>query len=54
MDMAGLAFFDECTERVEEENGRNCCGSPTPYIVNIEGGKEPQQYILYVYAHTFV
>lgn len=21
MDMAGLAFFDECTERVEEENG---------------------------------
>jgi len=23
MDMAGLAFFDECTERVEEENGTN-------------------------------
>lgn len=23
MDMAGLAFFDECTERVEEENGMN-------------------------------
>lgn len=21
--MAGLAFFDECTERVEEENGTN-------------------------------
>lgn len=21
MDMAGLAFFDECTERVDEENG---------------------------------
>lgn len=21
--MAGLAFFDECTERVEEENGMN-------------------------------
>lgn len=25
MDMAGLAFFDECTERVEEENGRKIC-----------------------------
>lgn len=23
MDMAGLAFFDECTERIEEENGEN-------------------------------
>lgn len=23
MDMAGLAFFDECTERIEEENGTN-------------------------------
>lgn len=23
MDMAGLAFFDECTERIEEENGMN-------------------------------
>ena len=23
MDMAGLAFFDECTERIEEENGIN-------------------------------
>lgn len=23
MDMAGLAFFDECTERVEDENGKN-------------------------------
>jgi len=23
MDMAGVAFFDECTERVEEENGTN-------------------------------
>ncbi|XP_026667588.1 DENN domain-containing protein Crag isoform X2 [Ceratina calcarata] len=22
MDMAGLAFFDECTERIEEENGK--------------------------------
>lgn len=22
MDMAGLAFFDECTERVEEESGK--------------------------------
>lgn len=21
--MAGLAFFDECTERVEDENGEN-------------------------------
>ena len=21
MDMAGLAFFDECTERIDEENG---------------------------------
>lgn len=21
--MAGLAFFDECTERIEEENGEN-------------------------------
>lgn len=22
MDMAGLAFFDECTERIDEENGK--------------------------------
>lgn len=22
MDMAGLAFFDECTERIEEENSK--------------------------------
>lgn len=22
MDMAGLAFFDECTERIEDENGK--------------------------------
>lgn len=33
MDMAGLAFFDECTERVEDENGENIFLSIYKYTI---------------------
>lgn len=33
MDMAGLAFFDECTERVEDENGKNIFLSIYKYTI---------------------
>lgn len=43
MDMAGLAFFDECTERVDEENGK--ITKKATFIT--------WDYIIYILAQNF-